>query len=187
MRNFILAVLLLMLLWILVTTDITWSLDLYEPLAGQKESSGFGFRRDVMGGAVDTFHGGVDLTAPEGTIVQAAAAGRVARVWYPPGWRNGVYYKGHDIFGGLVEIVHVDGSLGRYGHQSKIFVHEGQWVEVGDPLGVIGNTGISTGTHLHFEIRVAPVFLPQPPPSDLFWRRLMIGFVMAEQAREATP
>jgi murein DD-endopeptidase MepM/ murein hydrolase activator NlpD len=85
--------------------------------------------------------------------VRAAAAGIVAEHWPAP---NG-FYKGHPIFGGLVVIDHQEGTFTLYGHLSETFVHEGQRVEKGMIIGRQGNTGISTGEHLHFEVIVDPL------------------------------
>jgi murein DD-endopeptidase MepM/ murein hydrolase activator NlpD len=89
-----------------------------------------------------TLHPGVDLTAVEGTQYYAVAPGRVILARY-----NGGY--GYNVM-----IEHQGGAVTVYGHSSKLMVKEGQYVEAGQLLGLTGNTGFSTGPHLHFEIRV---------------------------------
>ena len=176
----------ILVLWIVFTIHVAWPLDRVSPLEMYDESSGWGFRRDVMGGARDTFHGGVDLVAPAGTRIRAAAAGIVRETWFR-GWRDGIYYPGHSVYGVMVLIEHADTSVTRYGHLSEILTHEGEHVIRGRTIGIIGNTGISTGRHLHFE-HLSPPEIPASvvpaDPMDLFWRRLVMGFVIADQ--EAT-
>ncbi len=88
------------------------------------------------------FHEGLDLPRPWGTPVYPARSGRVVRA----GWSEG--------YGLLIVIRHSDGATTRYGHLSKIFVKPGKWVERGKTLiGRVGSTGLSTGPHLHFEVR----------------------------------
>lgn len=164
------------------------ALDLAPPMREYTTSSEFGFRADpIMGGATDTLHGGVDLVAPPGTPVNATASGTVVKVWPPPGvpYLDGRYYKGHPVFGGLVEIEHEDGSLTRSGHLSRADVREGQKVAQGEQIGVIGNTGLSTGTHLHFE-RLArpgiPTTVVRPDPLERMIARLVKDY-RTEQAR----
>jgi murein DD-endopeptidase MepM/ murein hydrolase activator NlpD len=104
----------------------------------------------------DIIHAGVDITAPYGTPVIAAAPGRVVRAGY------GVYSGNDDPddpYGLAVVIKHdfgYDGSLlySVYGHLSQVDVVKGQEVQTGDLLGLVGNTGFTTGPHLHFEIRI---------------------------------
>lgn len=98
-------------------------------------TSGFGKRWGRM-------HKGIDIAAPVGTPIVAAASGVVTVA----GWNNGGY-------GNLVDIQHPDGSTTRYGHNSAILVQVGQPVKRGDAIALMGNTGHSTGSHLHFEIR----------------------------------
>ncbi|MDY6901649.1 MAG: peptidoglycan DD-metalloendopeptidase family protein [Cyanobacteriota bacterium] len=113
-------------------------------------TSGFGPRWGRM-------HKGIDIAAPTGTPIYAAADGVVVSA----GWNRGGYGK-------LVDIRHPDGTLTRYAHNSKILVRKGQRVQQGQTISKMGSTGFSTGPHLHFEIRkggkkaVNPVaFLPK--------------------------
>ncbi|WP_163508649.1 M23 family metallopeptidase [Fodinicola acaciae] len=98
-------------------------------------SSGFGIRWGVL-------HAGTDIAAPFGSTVVASHDGviSIAR------WYGG--------YGNLVEINHGNGISTRYGHNSKLLVHEGQRVKAGDPIALVGSTGDSTGPHCHFEVRV---------------------------------
>ena len=90
---------------------------------------------------VSSFHAGIDLAIPEGTPVYAAAPGRVVTA----GWDGG--------YGLLVVIDHGDGYSTYYAHLSQLLVSVGQFVEIGQRIARSGNTGLSTGPHLHFEIR----------------------------------
>ena len=86
-------------------------------------------------------HDGVDFAAPRGTPIQSTADGTVSFV----GWESG--------YGRLVKIRHAFGIETRYAHLSKIRVKKGQRVSRGDRIGDMGNSGNSTGTHLHYEVR----------------------------------
>ena len=85
-------------------------------------------------------HLGTDYGAPTGTLVWTTARGQVAFA----GWKGG--------YGKLVEIVHPNGYRTRYAHLSKILVHKGQLVEQKEIIGKVGTTGLSTASHLHYEI-----------------------------------
>lgn len=113
------------------------------PVPGGRFTSGFGPRKAPTPGA-STFHKGIDLAAPTGTKVGATRGGVVTR--------SGFDKKG---YGNWVEVRHADGTTSRYGHLDKRGVKVGQEVEQGSRLGTVGNTGRSTGSHLHFEIRDA--------------------------------
>ena len=97
-------------------------------------TSGYGWRWGRM-------HKGIDIAAPVGTPIVAAASGVVITA----GWNSGGY-------GNLVEIRHDDGSITLYAHNDRILVRAGQYVEQGDQVSEMGSTGYSTGPHLHFEI-----------------------------------
>ena len=98
-------------------------------------SSGFGTRWGRL-------HAGIDLPVPEGTPIHAADGGRVAIA----GWMGG--------YGNYTCILHTGSLSTCYGHQSRIAVSVGQSVSQGQVIGYSGNTGHSTGPHLHFEVRV---------------------------------
>jgi murein DD-endopeptidase MepM/ murein hydrolase activator NlpD len=102
-------------------------------------SSYFGEREDPFDGQ-ETFHKGVDFAGAKGSTVVAVAAGVVT--W--AGERSG--------FGKMVEINHGDGYVTRYGHNEKTLVSVGETVKRGDPIGLMGSTGRSTGPHVHFEV-----------------------------------
>lgn len=104
-------------------------------------SSPFGRRKAPKKGA-STFHKGIDFAVPIGTAVQATSGGTVARA----GWGSG--------YGYCVYIQHPNGTMSRYGHLSKILVKTGQSVKQGQKIALSGNTGVSTGPHMHFEILV---------------------------------
>ncbi len=103
-------------------------------------TSGFGPRLHPITGDV-RFHTGVDLRAPEGAPIRAAAAGLVREA----GHRGG--------YGNVVEIEHGDGNSTLYAHASALLVAKGQRVEAGQPVALVGQTGQATGPHLHFELR----------------------------------
>jgi murein DD-endopeptidase MepM/ murein hydrolase activator NlpD len=102
-------------------------------------SSYFGEREDPFDGE-ETFHKGVDFAGTKGSTVMAVAAGVVT--W--AGDRSG--------FGKMIEINHGDGYVTRYGHNEKTLVSVGDTVKRGDPIGLMGSTGRSTGPHVHFEV-----------------------------------
>jgi murein DD-endopeptidase MepM/ murein hydrolase activator NlpD len=104
-------------------------------------TSGFGWRTHPLTG-LRRFHSGVDLGAPSGTPIVAASTGTV--VW--AGWKGG--------YGKAIVIQHNNMQQTLYGHLSEISVQEGQTIEQGTVIGLVGSTGNSTGPHLHFESRV---------------------------------
>ena len=113
------------------------------------DTSGSGyFIRPMRGIKTQGFHGpynAVDIGAPVGTPIAAAADGVVITTKSPSGWNGG--------YGGLTIIKHSNGSQSLYAHQSRIDVTPGQSVKQGEQIGLSGNTGRSTGPHLHLEFR----------------------------------
>jgi len=108
------------------------------PVSG-RITSGFGERfHPILG--YERFHDGVDLGAPAGTPIVAAADGRVVSA----GWAGG--------YGRAVQIAHTGGVATRYGHMSRIAAYAGEQIRKGDVIGYVGSTGLSTGPHLHFEV-----------------------------------
>lgn len=112
-----------------------------KPISGGRLSSKFGKRKAPVKGA-STYHKGVDWATPVGTSVVASSGGTVVRA----GWGSG--------YGYCVYIEHPDGKVTRYGHLSKVLVKTGQEVRQGEKIALSGNTGVSSGPHLHFEILV---------------------------------
>ncbi|MBG0563103.1 M23 family metallopeptidase [Actinoplanes aureus] len=117
------------------------------PVHGWK-SSDFGHRYDPYY-RVWQLHAGTDFAAGSGTPIRAAAAGRVIQA----GW-NGGYGRYTCINHGRLSGY---GFTTCYGHQSRIYVHTGEYVRRGEVIGRVGSTGASTGAHLHFETRFAGV------------------------------
>jgi murein DD-endopeptidase MepM/ murein hydrolase activator NlpD len=109
--------------------------------ASYRLTSGFGSRHDPMGRGI-RMHEGQDFAGDYGTAIFATADGVVTYA----GWENG--------YGRLVKIQHDFGLETRYGHLAQIRVNVGQRVSRGDRIGDMGNSGRSTGTHLHYEIRI---------------------------------
>jgi murein DD-endopeptidase MepM/ murein hydrolase activator NlpD len=125
------------------------------PVEG-RVTSGFGFRRSPFSRKL-SFHEGLDISLPKGGDVFATGAGVVSKVSY------------ERAYGWMVDVAHTKGVVTRYAHLSKTLVKVGQRVERGDRIALSGNTGRSTGPHLHYEVRVkdrprdpkAFVLLPQ--------------------------
>ena len=109
------------------------------PSKGGWISSLFGFRADPLTGKRE-FHEGVDFAGTPGTPITAVAAGIVT--WSGP--RYG--------YGNLIEISHGKGYITRYAHNSKNLVTVGEKIEKGEVIGLMGSSGRSTGTHVHFEV-----------------------------------
>lgn len=112
-----------------------------KPISGGRLSSGFGKRSRPTRGA-STYHKGIDWATPIGTAVMASSGGTVSRA----GWGRG--------YGYVVYIDHADGRQTRYGHLSKVLVSVGQTVSQGQKIALSGNTGVSSGPHVHFEILI---------------------------------
>ncbi|WP_284052450.1 M23 family metallopeptidase [Stakelama marina] len=104
-------------------------------------SSTFGVRTDPFRGT-SAMHAGVDIPGPKGTPVYATADGIIDRAGRAGGYGN------------MVEIDHGRGIETRYGHLSKILVKDNQRVHRGDLIALMGSTGRSTGSHLHYEVRI---------------------------------
>lgn len=107
-------------------------------------SSAFGLRNDPFHGG-SRRHDGIDLPGRLGTNVFATGPGVVTFA----GWAKG--------YGYLVQLDHPGGLRTRYGHLSRILVSQGTTVSRGEILGLMGSTGRSTGSHLHYEVRVGGV------------------------------
>lgn len=121
-----------------------WTEPFVSPIDG-RGTSGFGSPRRYAPGGPVSFHLGEDIAAPTGTPIRATNAGVVVLAdMYP-------------IKGGLTIIDHGAGVTSRYYHQSSIGVEAGQRIERGAVIGKVGSTGLSTGPHLHWEMRVDDV------------------------------
>jgi len=121
-----------------------WQEPFVLPLEGESSSS-FGASRQYGPGGNISHHNGTDLAAPEGAPIHATNAGTVRIADFYP------------IKGGLVMLDHGGGVFSLYFHQSKILVEAGDEVARGAVIGEVGSTGLSTGPHLHWEVRVDEV------------------------------
>lgn len=110
------------------------------PVEG-KVTSGFGYRIHPITGS-RSFHTGIDLAAPQGTPIVAAYGGTVQETGYTSGRGN------------YILLSHGDGLQTMYCHLSEILVQQSDAVDAGGTIGLVGTTGMSTGPHLHFELRV---------------------------------
>jgi len=113
-----------------------------KPVRTAAFTSGYGVRSDPFRGAA-AMHAGIDLAGPIGTPIYATADGVVSAA----GYNNGGY-------GNLVKIDHGRGIETRYGHLSAIMVSPGQHIVRGQQIARMGSTGRSTGSHLHYEVRI---------------------------------
>jgi len=110
-----------------------------QPVAASGTSSGFGRRIDPFT-RQPAMHTGIDLNAPLGTPVTATAPGRIADV------------SRHAEYGLMVDVDHGFGIVSRYAHLSSAFVRRGDTIDAGNPVGLVGRTGRTTGDHLHYEV-----------------------------------
>lgn len=119
-----------------------------QPVSDGWFSSNFGYRIDPFTGQ-QSMHEGIDFPAETGTPIVATASGKViAAEW-------------HAAYGKMIEIDHGNGLVSRYAHTSAMYVKEGDLVVRGQKIALVGSTGRSTGSHLHFEVRQNGV--PQNP------------------------
>jgi murein DD-endopeptidase MepM/ murein hydrolase activator NlpD len=110
------------------------------PVMGPRMSSDFGSRKHPVR-RVKRHHDGIDLAAPIGAPIRAIAKGQV------------MYADPHGGYGKYIVVRHDDGFTSHYGHCDKLDVRLGQTVAAGEIIGTVGSSGVSTGPHLHFEIR----------------------------------
>lgn len=110
------------------------------PVGAPFNASGFGMRIDPFTGQ-QAMHEGTDFLADTGSPIVAAAGGVV------------VFAGFHAQYGNVVDIDHGNDLLTRYAHASKLFVRDGDVVQRGRKIALVGSTGRSTGPHLHFEVR----------------------------------
>jgi murein DD-endopeptidase MepM/ murein hydrolase activator NlpD len=113
-----------------------------KPVKEFRYTSGFGVRGNPFGGGGE-MHPGLDMAAPIGTPVYATADGYASRA-----------ERSYGGYGNVIELQHGKGIMTRYGHLSQILIHQGQRVHRGDMIGLMGSTGRSTGSHLHYEVRI---------------------------------
>jgi murein DD-endopeptidase MepM/ murein hydrolase activator NlpD len=119
----------------------TVSIPSSKPVDNMMLTSSFGVRSDPFNGRRRA-HKGIDIPGPVGTPIYATADGIVGRSQWVSGYGN------------LVEITHGNGIETRYGHMSKLIVAANQRVRRGQVIGLMGSTGRSTGSHLHYEVRI---------------------------------
>jgi len=110
------------------------------PVAGYLKSN-FGMRRHPILGYV-RMHSGIDIVAPNGTLVKAADGGEIISAGYSGGYGNSIM------------VYHGGGFATWYAHLSRILVSPGQRVYRGQVIGLVGSTVLSTGPHLDFEVRI---------------------------------
>lgn len=123
------------------------------PVEGGRIASDFGLRLSPFEGKRH-FHAGTDIAATEGTVVVAPADGVVT------------FAGDFDTLGKSIVVSHGNNMLTRYGHLSRILIRNGANVKRGQPIGHVGNTGRSTGPHLHYEVWVRNVAVN---PRDFFF------------------
>ena len=112
-----------------------------KPISGGRMTSGFGSRTATIRG-MTSYHGAIDWATPVGTAVMASCGGTVTHA----GWMSS--------YGYCIFIKHPDGKETRYAHLSKVLVSKGDYVSQGQKIALSGNTGVSTGPHVHFEMRI---------------------------------
>ena len=123
---------------------LVWAFFVRPPVSGGVLTSRFGPR--YFEGR--TFHPGSDIALPTGSPVNSISWGTVERIGY------------NERAGNYIRIIHLPGIISRYYHLDTINVTAGQQINPSMLIGTVGNTGLSTGSHLHFEIRVGGVPLP---------------------------
>ncbi len=119
--------------------DAQPQLHLHTPVAEHRVSATFGLQR-YLNGEPRNPHNGLDMAAPTGTPIEAAEAGRVVQT-------GDYYFNGKTVF-----IDHGAGLITMYCHLDEIDVDKGQWMERGEPIGTVGETGRVTGPHLHLSV-----------------------------------
>ncbi len=127
--------------YLIALSALMKEIPLGKPINSNNITSGFGKRRDPFTGH-SAMHEGLDFVGAYGANIYATAAGKVTKA--------GRFAE----YGNFVEIRHGNGISTRYGHLKEVLAREGQKVERGTIIGTQGNTGRSTGTHLHYEVRI---------------------------------
>ena len=145
-------------LWSKISGPPRWREAFRFPIAeGFVRTSPYGTRRSYNDGPVSSFHAGTDWSAPEGTPILAPAPGVI------------VLAEPLFVRGGAVIIDHGAGVYSNFWHMSQIDVKPGDAVDAGDQLGLVGTTGLSTGAHLHWEIRVDTVAVDPMQWTEACW------------------
>lgn len=103
-------------------------------------TSMFGWRKNPFDASKRTYHGGIDMACAKGTSIYAALPGKVVQA----GWSN--------VYGNYVVVAHHSGYQTLYGHMNEITTEKGRFVDTNTRIGRVGNTGMSTGPHLHFAV-----------------------------------
>jgi len=152
-------------IWVQGGVDPQWEGRFARPLRPMwGVSSEFGQRRAYNDGPATSYHAGVDFAAKQGALVLAPAAGRV------------VLAEPLNVRGNAVILDHGAGVHTGYWHLWQIFVTDGDEVQKGDVLARVGNTGLSTGAHLHWELRVGDVAVdPLQWTQEVMPRTLLTG------------
>lgn len=129
---------------VIVNNDIekiySYKMTFIDPLGAGFYTSMYGDRVNPFSSEGYEFHNGVDIAAPHGTPIHAARKGLV----FFSGWREGLGYT--------IAIQHDDGFMTLYSHCSRLYVEAGRWVEQNEKIGLVGSTGRSTGSHLHYTL-----------------------------------
>ena len=138
------------LLYIINPDSFYHGLEFIHPIEGFPISSVFGEKHIFIytdGTERSSSHRGIDYAAPEGTPVKAVADGRV------------VFARSRILSGNSIVIEHLPGVYSVYFHLSEININENDIISLGDIIGKVGNTGFSTGAHLHLAINIAGVYI----------------------------
>ena len=143
----------------LAADPLAWPL--YATGGRQWISSEYGLRSSPMGGSLGGYHTGIDIACRVGTPILAVGDATVSVCAY-----------GDAVYGRYM-VLHLDSGLDViYGHLSETWFRKGQRVARGQVIGLSGNTGASTGPHLHIGIMADPLaFLSPPEPADWQWRK----------------
>jgi murein DD-endopeptidase MepM/ murein hydrolase activator NlpD len=151
------------------TTAALRTISFSAPVEGYAINSNYGWRR--LGGGRGRMHEGIDIAAPSGTPILAAADGVVLR--------TGV----SSSYGRFAEVRHDNGVTSFYAHMSQVMVSEGDVLAAGGQIGAVGSTGRSTGPHLHFEIRRDG---EQINPSEFLGQAFEVASVAPEATGDVT-
>lgn len=126
---------------LVLLSNIIQQLPLSQPIHNAQMTGGFGRRVDPINGRL-AIHPGLDLAGPMNAPISATSAGKV------------IYAGRKAAYGNVVEVEHGFGIVTRYAHLSKVIAKEGTKVRKGQVIGLQGSTGRSTGSHLHYEVRI---------------------------------